>query len=283
MWSRIRHTISLVSRCRASSGNACHSGICTVSAAGLKNRSNWCVVGWRGMDISPIRVVRAQCCAHSPPLRGSARVLQKRRQGAKHRKIDPRASCDAPAGADYPVEHPGRNLQPTVRHTPGEAAAEDCRVTLLDHFVDMDLPTSPGMKRIKKLALNTGLVGVLSSSCTTQSDPTARLATSRHLSQAPRKFRPGAIQRRGALHPRNKLTSNRGHFRGAGHFNSRVRRTIAGVFHHISPQHADLYFHEIGFSWSQRVITGNAVRKTRHGAGKSCVPSGRGYRRRCNC
>jgi hypothetical protein len=24
-------------------------------------------------------------------------------------------------------------------------------------------------------------------------------------------------------------------------FNSRVRRTIAGVFHHISPQHADLY------------------------------------------
>ncbi|MES0170835.1 IS1595 family transposase [Mesorhizobium sp. M0027] len=48
-------------------------------------------------------------------------------------------------------------------------------------------------------------------------------------------------------------------------FNSRVRRTIAGVFHHISPQHADLYFHEIGFRWSQRVITGSAVRKTRHG------------------
>jgi hypothetical protein len=48
-------------------------------------------------------------------------------------------------------------------------------------------------------------------------------------------------------------------------FNSRVRRTIAGVFHHISPQHADLYFHEIGFRWSQRVVTGNAVRKTRHG------------------
>lgn len=48
-------------------------------------------------------------------------------------------------------------------------------------------------------------------------------------------------------------------------FNSRVRRTIAGVFHHISPQHADLYFHEIGFRWSQRVVTGNAIRKTRHG------------------
>ena len=48
-------------------------------------------------------------------------------------------------------------------------------------------------------------------------------------------------------------------------FNSRVRRTIAGVFHHISPQHADLYFHEIGFRWAQRVVTGSVVRKTRHG------------------
>ena len=48
-------------------------------------------------------------------------------------------------------------------------------------------------------------------------------------------------------------------------FNSRVRRTIAGVFHHISPQHADLYFHEIGFRWSQRIVTGQAVRKSRNG------------------
>ena len=30
-------------------------------------------------------------------------------------------------------------------------------------------------------------------------------------------------------------------------FNDRVRRTIAGVFHHISPRHADLYFNEVGF------------------------------------
>ncbi|MGO4659935.1 IS1595 family transposase, partial [Ensifer sp. 2YAB10] len=36
-------------------------------------------------------------------------------------------------------------------------------------------------------------------------------------------------------------------------------------FHHISPQHADLYFHEIGFRWSQRIVTGQAVRKTRNG------------------
>lgn len=65
--------------------------------------------------------------------------------------------------------------------------------------------------------------------------------------------------------------SNREYVRDAVHvnsaegFNSRIRRTIAGVFHHISPQHADLYFHEMGFRWSQRIIDGQAVRKTRGG------------------
>ncbi len=48
-------------------------------------------------------------------------------------------------------------------------------------------------------------------------------------------------------------------------FNARVRRTIAGVFHHISPELADIYFHEIGFRWSQHIVTGQAVRKSRYG------------------
>jgi ISXO2-like transposase domain len=48
-------------------------------------------------------------------------------------------------------------------------------------------------------------------------------------------------------------------------FNAPVRRTVAGVFHHISPRHADLYLTEIGFRWSQRTIAGQAVRKTRKG------------------
>ncbi|MBP1875955.1 hypothetical protein LPJGGPFB_05278 [Ensifer adhaerens] len=62
--------------------------------------------------------------------------------------------------------------------------------------------------------------------------------------------------------------SSREHVRDAVHvnsvegFNARVRRTIAGVFHHISPQHV---FHEIGFRWSQRIVTGQAVRKSRNG------------------
>jgi hypothetical protein len=48
-------------------------------------------------------------------------------------------------------------------------------------------------------------------------------------------------------------------------FNARVRRTVAGIFHHISPEHADLYFHEMGFRWSQRIITGQTTRQTRAG------------------
>jgi transposase-like protein len=59
------------------------------------------------------------------------------------------------------------------------------------------------------------------------------------------------------------------HINSAEGFNSRVRRTIAGVFHHISPQHADLYFHEIGFRWSQRTVQGQAVRKIRNGKEKT--------------
>ena len=55
------------------------------------------------------------------------------------------------------------------------------------------------------------------------------------------------------------------HANSAEGFNDRVRRTVAGVFHHISPAHADLYFNEIGFRWSQRIVAGKAVRQNRKG------------------
>ena len=35
------------------------------------------------------------------------------------------------------------------------------------------------------------------------------------------------------------------------------------AFHHISPRHADLYFNEIGFRWSQRTVAGQAARRTK--------------------
>jgi hypothetical protein len=55
------------------------------------------------------------------------------------------------------------------------------------------------------------------------------------------------------------------HINMAEGFNDRVRRTVSGVFHHISPHLADLYFNEIGFRWSQRVVTGEAPRRNRKG------------------
>jgi hypothetical protein len=51
------------------------------------------------------------------------------------------------------------------------------------------------------------------------------------------------------------------HINSAEGFNERIHRTVSGVFHHISPHHADLYFTEIGFRWSQRVVTRQAPRK----------------------
>jgi hypothetical protein len=83
-------------------------------------------------------------------------------------------------------------------------------------------------------------------------------------------------------HSSNEYVRDTVHVNSVEGFNSRVRRTIAGVFHHISPQHADLYFHEIGFRWSQRVVSGAPFGKLGM-AGKSCELSGHGCRQRCNC
>lgn len=66
-------------------------------------------------------------------------------------------------------------------------------------------------------------------------------------------------------HPNREYARGSVHANSAEGFSDRVRRTVAGVFHHISPQHADLYFTEIGFRWSQRIVSGQAVRQTRKG------------------
>lgn len=79
-------------------------------------------------------------------------------------------SRDAPVRADHPVEQPRRNLQPPMQWLARKGAAEDRHVTLLDHLMDKDLPLSPGMRWIKKLALNINPAGVPWSSCTTRCD-----------------------------------------------------------------------------------------------------------------
>ncbi|ANY82164.1 transposase (plasmid) [Microvirga ossetica] len=66
-------------------------------------------------------------------------------------------------------------------------------------------------------------------------------------------------------HKARKYARGPVHINSAEGFNDRVRRTVSGAFHHISPHLADLYFNEIGFHWSQRVVTGQAPRRTRKG------------------
>jgi hypothetical protein len=69
-------------------------------------------------------------------------------------------------------------------------------------------------------------------------------------------------------HGRREYVRGSVHANSVEGFNLRVQRTVAGVFHHISPEHADLYFHEIGFRWSQRIAEGEVIRRTRHGREK---------------
>lgn len=60
------------------------------------------------------------------------------------------------------------------------------------------------------------------------------------------------------LHSQREYVHGGVHANSTEGFNDRVRPTIAGVFHHISPNHADLCFGEISFRWSQLTVAGQA-------------------------
>jgi hypothetical protein len=70
-------------------------------------------------------------------------------------------------------------------------------------------------------------------------------------------------------HGRGEYARGPVHANSVEGFNLRVQRTVAGVFHHISPEHADLYFYEIGFRWSQRIAEGEVVRRNKRGRVKT--------------
>lgn len=52
---------------------------------------------------------------------------------------------------------------------------------------------------------------------------------------------------------------------GAEGFGDRLRRTVAGVFHHLGSAHLQLYFDEISWRWGQRRQDGTCNRLTRKG------------------
>ncbi len=52
------------------------------------------------------------------------------------------------------------------------------------------------------------------------------------------------------------------HANSAEGYNNKLRRTIIGVFHHISQSHVELYLDEVGFRWHQRIYV-KSVNKTK--------------------
>src|SRR6202022_3072091 len=120
----------------------------------------------------------------NPQLRWCARngrhLLQQRRQGGEHRNVNIGSGADTPGRASRPIEHPGRNLQPSPGCPTREAATENPSASLLNHFMNMDQASCPRMPRIKKLVLRDP-VGVPSSCCIIASeriDPLTRMRRS---------------------------------------------------------------------------------------------------------
>jgi hypothetical protein len=88
-----------------------------------------------------------------------------------------RNAVNPPRGAGRLIEHPGRNLQPSVRCRARDAAAKYRSVSLLDHLMDVDVVPRPWMPGIENLT-QLGPVGVLASCSTTRCDRIHRWATS---------------------------------------------------------------------------------------------------------
>ena len=67
--------------------------------------------------------------------------------------------------ANGPVEHPGRDLQPSARCASTAAAAENLPAALLNHLMNLHPTSRPWMQRIQNLSL-LGPVGVAASGST---------------------------------------------------------------------------------------------------------------------
>ncbi len=82
-------------------------------------------------------------------------------------------------------------------------------------------------------------------------------------------------------HSSREYVRDAAHVNSAEGFNARVRRTIAGVFHHISPELADLYFHEIGFRCPSALLPAKQCGKA-EAARKARRSFGHEYLLHCN-
>jgi hypothetical protein len=103
------------------------------------------------------------------PARRTHRRCPGRLRGGEHRNVNIGSGANTPGRAGRPIEHPGRNLQPSPGCPTREAATENLSASLLNHLMNMDQTSGPRMPQIKKLVLRDP-VGVPSSCCTTTSE-----------------------------------------------------------------------------------------------------------------
>ena len=135
-------------------------------AMGIRDKPTAPVSPWQnGFAERLIGSIRRECLDHVVVF-GEAHLRRILRSYARYYI---RSGANTPGRAGRPIEHPGRNLQPSPGCPTREAATENLSASLLDHLMNMDQASGPRMPRIKKLVLPDP-VGVPSSCCITTSE-----------------------------------------------------------------------------------------------------------------
>jgi len=104
------------------------------------------------MGLSPILVARENRCAQKRGVRWSKTIAQhlsqKRRKRGERCQVGMGINRLTQPRARRVVEHPGRNLKPTVRVRAAQVAAKNNAVRLDDRFMNTDPKTKPRMPSI---------------------------------------------------------------------------------------------------------------------------------------
>ena len=151
----IKRTISPVSVTRASSGTSASaaSGPDRRRSDGRTSRVAAVSVGvaWASPE-SPVGIPMLRSNPANPCATANARrVVQQGRQSFQSRARGNRGRHHLPALAGDPIEHPGRNLQSTIRASPVrlQRRAPAC---LVDQLVNVNTSPDPGMPWIEERA-----------------------------------------------------------------------------------------------------------------------------------
>jgi hypothetical protein len=134
-------------------------------------------------------------------------------------------------------------------------------LTAIERLIEIEIGDVPGAIRSMPMS---GVSGAeVRAALTGAVEPDAHLMTDGHKSFID--VGSGFAKHDTVIHSELEFARGIVHVNHAEGFNDRVRRTVVGVFHHISQKHVQLYFDEIGFRWRQRVFRGEVNRSTKSG------------------